>query len=159
TVDITINGANDAAVINGSDTGSVVEASGVANGTPGTSPATGDLNATDVDSSAAFTVQSNVAKTYGTFSIDASGAWSYTLDESNATVQALNTGSPAIHDLISVATADGTTHTVDITINGANDAAVINGSNTRQVVGAGGGANGPPGTSPATGDLNATDVD
>ena len=42
-VTITINGANDAAVITGTSTGAVVEAGGVANGTPGTPTATGDL--------------------------------------------------------------------------------------------------------------------
>ena len=46
---ITINGANDAAVISGDITGTVLEAGGVANGTPGTPTATGDLNAADVD--------------------------------------------------------------------------------------------------------------
>ena len=46
---ITINGANDAAVITGAATGSVIEAGGVNNGTPGTPTATGDLNSTDVD--------------------------------------------------------------------------------------------------------------
>ena len=59
--------------------------------------ATGDLDATDVDSSATFVAQSGVAKTYGRFSIDAAGAWSYTLDDGNATVQALNTGG-TLHD-------------------------------------------------------------
>ena len=48
-VTITITGANDAAVITGPVTGTVVEAGGVANGTPGTPTATGDLNSTDVD--------------------------------------------------------------------------------------------------------------
>ena len=48
-VTITINGANDAAVISGDTTGTVIEAGGVANGTPGTPTATGDLNSTDVD--------------------------------------------------------------------------------------------------------------
>ena len=43
---ITINGRNDAAVISGAANGSVIEADGVANGTP---TATGDLNSTDVD--------------------------------------------------------------------------------------------------------------
>ena len=36
TVTVTINGTNDAAVISGTSTGSVIEAGGVANGTPGT---------------------------------------------------------------------------------------------------------------------------
>ena len=48
-VTITINGTNDAAVIAGATTGSVTEAGGVANGTPGTPTATGTLTATDVD--------------------------------------------------------------------------------------------------------------
>ena len=45
------------------------------------------------------------------------GAWSYTLNESNATVQALNAGR-TLHELVTVATADGTTQVIDITING-----------------------------------------
>ncbi len=43
----------------------MVEAGGVLNGTAGTSPATGDLDGTDVDSSAAFVVQNAAAKTAG----------------------------------------------------------------------------------------------
>ena len=49
TLTITINGANDAAVISGTTTGSVTEASGVNNGTPGTPTATATLTDTDVD--------------------------------------------------------------------------------------------------------------
>ena len=36
-------------MISGDATGAVIEAGGVANGTPGTPTATGDLNSTDVD--------------------------------------------------------------------------------------------------------------
>src|SRR5207237_449217 len=120
--------------------------------------AAGDLDATDVDSSNAFNVQNNVAKTYGHFTIDASGAWHYELDENNAAVQALNTGSPALHDLITVSTADGTTHQVDVTINGANDAAVITGTDTDTVQEAGGATTGSSNDPNAAGDLDATDV-
>ena len=42
-VTVTITGANDTAVITGPVTGTVVEAGGVVNGTPGTPTATGDL--------------------------------------------------------------------------------------------------------------------
>ena len=77
-----------------------------------------------------FHVQTSGAKTYGTFSIDATGAWSYTLDDDNADVQALNTASTPLHDLITVSTADGTRQLINITINGANDAAVITGTAT-----------------------------
>ncbi|MGU5716483.1 VCBS domain-containing protein, partial [Aeromonas taiwanensis] len=104
---------------------SVLEAGGVANGTPGDASASGDLDATDVDSSNAFVVQSAVAKTYGTFSIDAAGVWSYTLDNSNTAVQALNPGSTPLHELVTVATADGTEQVIDITINGANDTPML----------------------------------
>src|SRR5205814_7111173 len=46
-VNVTIHGTNDAAIISGTSTGSVVEAGGVANATPGTPTATG--TSTDVD--------------------------------------------------------------------------------------------------------------
>ncbi|MDX8538473.1 VCBS domain-containing protein, partial [Mesorhizobium abyssinicae] len=136
TVTITITGANDAAVITGDDTGSVIEASGVANGTPGTSPATGDLDATDVDSLNAFSVLTNGV--HGTLSINAAGEWSYVLNEDDAAVQALNTGDPALTDTITVQTSDGTTKDIVISINGANDAAVITGDDTGSVIEASG---------------------
>ncbi len=146
-IDITITGANDAAVISGTATGAVTEKSGVANGTAGVATATGTLSATDIDGSAAFTVQSSAAKTYGTFSIDAAGSWSYTLDDGNAAVQALNTGGgggggATLHELVVVATADGTQRVIDITMSGANDAAVISGTVTGAVTVASGNADG-----------------
>ncbi len=116
-IDITINGANDAAVISGTVTGSVTVASGMPT-------VIGSVSATDVDSATAFTTQNAVAKTYGTFSIDAAGVWSYTPDDSNAAVQALPAGG-TLHDLVTVATADGTQQVIDITINGSNDAVII----------------------------------
>jgi len=51
-VTITINGRNDAAVISGTSTGSVIEAGGVANATAGTPTASGTLTDTDVDNAA-----------------------------------------------------------------------------------------------------------
>ena len=102
--------------------------------------------------------QSGVAKTYGTFSIDATGAWTYTLNDGNADVQALNTGG-TLHELVTVATADGTEKVIDITINGANDAAVITGTATDSVTETSGVLNGTAGDATASGDLNATDVD
>jgi VCBS repeat-containing protein len=151
-ITVTMHGTNDAAVITGTATDSVLEASGVLNGTAGDATASGDLNATDVDSSADFVVQNGEAKTYGTFSIDATGAWSYTLNNDNAAVQALNTSSTPLHELVTVATADGTEKVIDITINGANDAAVITGSSTAELTE----TNAAQSTG---GDLNASDVD
>ena len=123
---ITINGTNDAAAISGAKTGRVVEAGGVANGTPGTPTATGDLNSTDVDNpSDAWTAVGTATastKGYGTYTLDAAGLWTYTLDNSNADVQALNVGR-FLTDTFTVTTVDGTSQVVTIIINGTNDAA------------------------------------
>ena len=148
-VTITINGANDAAVISGVANGSVIEAGGVANGTPGTPTATGDLNSTDVDNpSDAWTAVGTATastKGYGTYTLTAAGLWTYTLDNSNADVQARNVGQ-ILSDTFTVFAVDGTSQVVTIIINGANDAAVISGATTGRVVEAGGVANGTPGT-------------
>ena len=156
---IIISGTNDAAVIIGETTGAVVEAGGVANGTPGTPTATGDLNFTDVDNpnDAWEAVSFPTASTYGTFTLTAAGLWTYTLDDTNAAVQALNAGDTLI-DTFTAVTIDGTSQVVTITINGANDAAAIIGETTGTVVEAGGVANGTPGIPTDTGDLDA-DVD
>ncbi|UJF22612.1 VCBS domain-containing protein [Shewanella sp. OMA3-2] len=133
TVTITIVGANDPADItvnlgNGdSDAGTVTE-----DGTTDTDNATvemvsGTLTVTDVDAGeAVFQVQTNVADgNFGSFSIDASGNWSYTLNNSHIDVQSLTAGQTLTRD-ITVTSADGTaTHTVTITIVGANDPADI----------------------------------
>ena len=149
-----------AAVIIGDTTGAVVEAGGVANGTPGTPTDTGDLNSIDVDdpNDAWEVVSFPTSSTYGTFTIDAAGVWTYTLDDNNTAVQALNVGQ-TLTDTFTATTVDGTEQPVTITINGRNDAAVISGAATGTVVEAGGVTNGTPGTPTATGDLNSTDVD
>ena len=161
-VTITITGTNDAAVISGTASGSVTEAGGVANGTPGTPVATGDLNSTDVDNTAdAWTaVGTATASTngYGSYTLTAAGVWTYTLDDGNAAVQALNVGQ-TLTDSFTVTTVDGTAQLVTITINGTNDAAVISGPVSGSVTEAGGVANGTPGVPAATGNLNSTDVD
>ena len=110
-VTITINGANDAAVITGTATGTVMEAGGVNNGTPGTPTATGDLNSTDVDNAVdawtAVGAATASANGYGSYTLTAAGVWTYTLDNSNATVQALNAGQ-TLTDSFTVTTVDGT---------------------------------------------------
>ena len=159
-VTIIITGANDAAVISGDTNGAVVEAGGVANGTPGTPIATGDLNSTDVDdpNDAWTAVNSPTVSGFGSYTLSAAGVWSYTLDNSNADVQALNVGQ-TLTDTFTATTVDGTEQLVTITINGTNDAAVISGVTNGAVVEAGGVNNGTPGIPIATGDLNSTDID
>ncbi len=162
-VTITVNGANDAAVISGPVTGTITEAGGVANGTPGMPIATGDLNSTDVDNSNDLwepdgTVVLRGDSGFSTYTVTASGVWTYTLDNSNPAVQALNVGQ-TLTDTLTAVTIDGTQQQVTITIEGANDAAVITGATTGSVTEAGGVNNGTPGTPTATGNLDSTDVD
>ena len=162
-VTITINGANDSAEISGDITGSVTEAGGVANGTPGSPIATGDLHSTDVDNPNDLwepdgTVVLRGDSGFSSYTVTTSGVWTYTLDNSNPTVQALNVGQTLTDTLTAIA-IDGTAQVVTITINGANDAAVITGVASGSVTEAGGVANGTPGISTATGDLNSTDID
>ena len=121
TVTITITGTNDAAVIGGDTSGTVVEDAT-------TTTATGTLTSTDVDNTAnAFqAVESATASAngYGTYTVTAGGVWTYTLDNTNATVNALNENSPALTDTFTVKSADGTTQVVTVTITGTNDAPV-----------------------------------
>src|SRR5438034_645448 len=77
TVTVTINGANDAAIIGGRLSGDATEAGGVNNGNAG-STASGTATDTDVDNPAnTFQVVSGgtTANSYGSFSIDSSGNW------------------------------------------------------------------------------------
>src|SRR6185436_7201666 len=162
TVTITINATNDAAVVGGTSTGTVIEAGGVNNGTPGTPTATGTLTDSDVDDAPntfqAVAAGAATAHGYGTYAVTAGGAWTYTLNNSHASVEALN-GSQTLSDSFAVLTEDGTSRTVTITINAANDAAVIAGTTTGTVIEAGGVNNGTPGMPTATGTLTDSDVD
>jgi VCBS repeat-containing protein len=159
TFTIAINGANDAAVISGAATGSAVEASGLANATLGTAAATGRLTDADVDNTPnTFTpVSSPTASAggHGTYTMTAEGVWTYTLDETDGAVQALNVGG-TLTDSFTVTTVDGTAQMVTVTIHGANDAAVISGATTAAMIEPGGAKYGTP---TATGKLTDTDVD
>ena len=121
-------------MISGTTAGAVTEAGGVNNGIPGTPTATGDLNSIDVDNPTdawtAVSVPTASTNGYGSYTLTASGVWAYTLSNSNAAVQALNVGDILI-DNFTVTTVDGTAQLVTITIDGANDAAVISGTRGR----------------------------
>ena len=120
-VTITINGANDAAIICGPATGSVTEAGACTYGTP---IATGTLTDTDVDNTpntfTAVCAPKASDAGYGTFTMTADGVWTYKLDNANCEVQALN-DCDTLTDCFKVTTIDGTAQVVTITINGADD--------------------------------------
>ncbi|MEL6205175.1 MAG: Ig-like domain-containing protein, partial [Pseudomonadota bacterium] len=115
-VEIRVDGINDAAVFSGDLSGSVTE-----DAVPNT--ASGTLAVTDVDGQSMVTAQTDTLGTYGSFTIDAAGAWTYTLDNADPDTDALASGDVGMDDFV-VAAADGTQQTISIAINGADDAIV-----------------------------------
>ena len=87
TVTVEVTGTNDAPTIGGTATGAVKE-DAVVNTT------SGQLTKTDVDTNDVHTwsVANNGNGQYGKFTVDQTGKWTYTLDNSNAKVQALAEG-------------------------------------------------------------------
>ncbi|MEI9416429.1 VCBS domain-containing protein, partial [Mesorhizobium sp. Cs1321R2N1] len=159
TATVQFAGTNDAAVISGVVTGSVIEAGGVGNAIAGTPTASGTLTDTDVDNTP-NTFQAVAAgavsdHSYGTYQMTTGGVWTFTLNNSNATVQGLNAGQH-LTETFTVHTQDGTAQVVTIDITGKNDAAVVSGAIGGTVVEAGGAINGVPTVS---GTLTDTDVD
>jgi VCBS repeat-containing protein len=84
--------------------------------------ATGTLTNSDPDSAATFVAQAGAAGLYGTFAIDAAGAWIYTASSARNEFAAGSTHT----DTFSVASADGTLTSVTINIAGSNDTPVAN---------------------------------
>ncbi|WP_124962391.1 Ig-like domain-containing protein, partial [Sulfurisoma sediminicola] len=171
TVNVTVNAINDAPVAV-ADTATAVEAGGVANGTAGTNPSGNVLsNDTDVDAGDTKAVTAitggslGVAKAgaYGSIVLNADGTYTYTVDNANATVQALRTAGQTLTDTFTYTMRDAAGATssanITVTIQGANDAPVgVN--DTATAVEAGGVANGTAGTNPSGNVLtNDTDVD
>jgi len=110
-----IVGANTPATFSGDVTGSTSDSTAV----------TGTLSVTDPDrGEASVQAQTDVALTFGSFSINSSGQWTYTLDTSNAAFQALNADETE-SDSITVSSVDRATQTITITVNGVNDSAVL----------------------------------
>ncbi|WP_406733691.1 VCBS domain-containing protein [Vibrio scophthalmi] len=125
---ITITGVNDSAVISGDDIGAVTEDE--------SNPVLSDsgvLTLTDADSGEAKFDPTSVvtpAGALGALTIDADGNWVYNVD--NADVQYLAQDETKV-ETFTVASVDGTTHDIVITITGVNDSAVISGDATGAV--------------------------
>jgi len=186
-LNIRINGVNDAPVAS-NDSGSALEAGGVANGTAG-SNATGNVlsNDTDVDRddtpalngvvTAIRTGASEGAGTagtpdgagafvvrgaYGTLTINSNGTYTYDVDNSNPLVDALSPGDSLQEEFnYTVRDLGGLTDigVLRITIDGANDAPIAR-NDTGTALEAGGTNNGTPGTNSSGNVLtNDSDVD
>ncbi|WFP61361.1 VCBS domain-containing protein [Mesorhizobium sp. WSM4904] len=126
-VSVNIQGSNDGATITAAPVvdNAVVEAGGVANGTPGDPNASGQLIVSDVDAGQNhFQAPANLNGTYGTFTFDAAtGAWTYALNQ--ALADPLTQGQH-VTDTLTVTSADGTAnYNIVVNIIGTNDAAVL----------------------------------
>ncbi|MBF0214077.1 MAG: cadherin domain-containing protein, partial [Magnetococcales bacterium] len=150
-VTVTIRGANSAPVA-ADDSANALEAGGTGNGTAG-SAASGNLltNDTDSDSSSltvtairlgsvegsgtAGAVGSAVSGLYGTLTVSAQGAYSYVVNDSASTVQALQSGQ-SLTESFNYAVSDEVSSdqaVLTITIQGANDAPTVTSSATLSV--------------------------
>src|SRR6185295_6657609 len=128
-VTVQIDGTNDVPVIGGVSTGTVTEDASTPNLTTA-----GDLTIADVDAGESnFTPHASIAGTYGTFSLDAAGHWTYTADNSQAAIQSLGAGSH-LTDSFTAVSSDGTaSQLVTVQIDGTNDVPVIGGVSTGTV--------------------------
>ncbi|MFT6528627.1 MAG: VCBS repeat-containing protein [Psychrosphaera sp.] len=106
----TVSVANSAATFAGDTTATITKNASAAS--------TGTITVTDADGADTVVAQSDVVLTYGTFSISADGAWTYTLDTANTTVAALSGVEDTITETVSIASADGTSASIVITITG-----------------------------------------
>ena len=126
-VTVTITGVNDVAVVGGDDQASVTE-----DDDPLTLTDSGILTVADVDTGEAEFNPETIAGTYGSLTIDALGNWTYSADNTPLIIQQLG-ATASLTETITVSTIDGTTHNIDVVINGTNDAAIIAGVDTGSV--------------------------
>jgi VCBS repeat-containing protein len=120
-ITVTINGTNDAAVIGGVSTGSVIEDVNVSNGnlTTGGTQTNSDLD----QGQSSFRAQTSTSGFYGTFSLATDGAWTYTVDNSQTPM--LAAGAIAT-DSFTALSSDGTAgQRVTVAINGAPPNAIV----------------------------------
>ena len=137
-VTITITGANDPAILNGSFDGSVTEdaARNTATGTVTSTDVDGNNNVfkTEVSPNDGMTLTTGTG-TYGSLTITAAGVWTYTLDnsEDGATDMLDGTEDPKKTDAFTIMAEDGTEAMVTITITGVDDPTVIAGATTGMI--------------------------
>lgn len=159
-VTVTVTGTNDVPVISGVSTGQVREDVAVQDGKL---VATGALAISDFDAGQSqFVARSSVAGSngYGTFNIDAAGAWSYEAGNGSAAVQALRAGQ-SVTDSFTVTSLDGTaSRVVTVTLAGSNDAPqALPGSGSVTEAGHLDNGDPAPGTPMVQGDVVALDPD
>jgi VCBS repeat-containing protein len=127
---------NSPAVISGVNAGSVIE--DVDPDNDNLLEVGAKLNITDSDAGEAAFIANSINGSYGSLTINTAGNWNYAANNNQAVIQNLASGA-TLTERLTVSSVDGTTHTVTITIMGAdevtnaNKPAVISGTNTGSV--------------------------
>ncbi|MBC2836397.1 beta strand repeat-containing protein [Paragemmobacter straminiformis] len=148
--DFTITGQNDAPVIT-----STARSVAFTEDSPAFS-AVGRITATDADTNDRLSFSGNVSDSFGTFTVNASGVWSFDLKTSGSAVQSLAKGEvKTLTYPVTVSDGNGGTATQDvtITITGTNDAPTISAHSTAS------GSTGEDDTALASGQIIASDID
>src|SRR5207245_2584616 len=105
-------------------------------GVAGKLTAGGALTIADADQGQSnFAVQLGTAgsNAYGTFTLAANGAWTYTADDNQTAIQQLGAGQ-SLTDSFTAVSSDGTaSQLVTVTIHGTNDVPVIGGVSSGEV--------------------------
>ena len=126
TVQITVTNVNELATITGTASGTISETNSVQS-------VSSSLSVSDPDAGQSyFVAQTDVSgnNNYGSFSIDASGNWSYTMSSPHNELSA----GQSYTDSITVSSFDGTaTQVIYVYITGTNDAATIGGFSTGEI--------------------------
>jgi len=103
---VNITPANDAPAIGGDDSGTVIEDVAVV---AGDINASGSLTVVDPDAGESSFQAETVNGSYGDLTIDTAGNWSYSADNSQLAIQALDAGE-SLAEVLTVTTFDGSTH-------------------------------------------------
>ncbi|MBL4711323.1 MAG: VCBS domain-containing protein [Gammaproteobacteria bacterium] len=119
-VGVTDSGSNSntPAIISGIDSGSVTE--DVDPDNDGLLEIGGALTISDIDAGESLFIATTYNGNYGNLTIDATGNWNYSANNSQASIQNLDDGMSLI-DGITVNSVDGTSHIVSITLFGVNE--------------------------------------
>ncbi|MBF4222679.1 hypothetical protein EAY74_20710, partial [Vibrio anguillarum] len=126
-VQIPVTGKQDTPTISGDLAGVVTEDHKV--DSHGLLHANGKIDVIDPDQNESSMKPEVLAGKYGSLSIDADGHWQYHVDNSLSNIQAL-TSATSLHESFVIHTQDGTPQTLDMTIGGNDDNAVVTGIDT-----------------------------
>ncbi|WP_407334250.1 VCBS domain-containing protein [Enterovibrio sp. 27052020O] len=144
-ITLTFEGSNDVPVFSAISSGEITESDGIMK-------AAGSINIVDPDAGESFMQPGSFKGEWGTVIIDRAGNWSYTVDNSNKAAINSMTDGEKVTDTITVYSVDGTETTITLTINGANDDAIIGGDITATV-------SDNSGTLSTSGTLTSADID